>query len=63
MSNLTEEKISQEQMDQLVRNPYQLLEDRVIALEQRLDIVIDILGGMRRSFGNVTFVTPDDKVE
>ena len=50
-------------MDELMKNPYQLLEERVLELEQRLDVVIDILGGMRRSFGNVTFVTPDDEVE
>jgi len=62
MSNETEQ-ITQAKMDELIKNPYQLLEERVLGLEQRLDVVIDILGGMRRSFGNVTFVTPDDKVE
>ena len=57
------EEITQAKMDELMKNPYQLLEERVLELEQRLDVVIDILGGMRRSFGNVTFVTPDDEVE
>ena len=57
------EQITQAKMDELMKNPYQLLEERVLELEHRLDVVIDILGGMRRSFGNVTFVTPDDEVE
>ena len=57
------EQITQAKMDELMKNPYQLLEERGLELEQRLDVVIDILGGMRRSFGNVTFVTPDDEVE
>ena len=57
------DQMPQAKMDELMRNPYQLLEERVVELEHRLDVVIDILGGMRRSFGNVTFVTPDDKVE
>tara|TARA_R110002051_G_scaffold85183_1_gene150409 strand:- start:727 stop:939 length:213 start_codon:yes stop_codon:yes gene_type:complete len=66
VSNLTEEKISQEQMDQLVRNPYQLLEDRIINLETerdeinvKLDAVGKILIAFRVAFGDM----PLPKVE
>ena len=53
---LTKEQLAQ--VPEMISNA-----QRIAELERRLDVVIDILGGMRRSFGNVTFVTPDDKVE
>ena len=56
MPELTKEQLAQ--VPEMISNA-----QRIAELERRLDVVIDILGGMRRSFGNVTFVTPDDKVE
>ena len=53
---LTKEQLAQ--VPEMISNA-----QRIAELERRLDVVIDILGGMRRSFGNVTFVTPADKVE
>ena len=59
MSNQAEQ-ITQAKMDELIKNPYQLLEERVLELEterdeinQKLDRVAEILVAIRNTWANV----------
>jgi len=61
------EQITAEKMQQLESNPYQLLEDRVIALEterdemnQKLDAVGKILIAFRVAFGDMPLPKVED---
>lgn len=36
-------------------------EERIAALEYRLGVVIDILAGLQRGFGNVKFTNPEEE--
>ena len=66
MSNETEQ-ITQAKMDELIKNPYQLLEERVFELEterdeinQKLDRVAEILLGLRVAFGDMPLPDTED---
>ena len=69
MSNQAEQ-ITQAKMDELIRKPYQLLEERVLELEterdeinQKLDRVAEILLGLRVAFGDMPMPEVEKETE